>query len=125
MTRRGGGEPVEQVERRGWVGFVVTVISRRMRAATCFLMNVYLRFNQPLKFVVLRLQSERIEVFPPSLCAVGEVKTALGRSTSAHFVKGTSSEPGNYTEETAGRAKVDKWWETLQEPVAYRYKSVE
>lgn len=48
-----GKKPVEQVERRGWVGFVVTVISRRMRAATCFLMNVYLRFNQPLKFVVL------------------------------------------------------------------------
>lgn len=26
------------------------------------------------------------------------------------------------TEEKAGRAKVDKWWETPREPVAYRYK---
>lgn len=96
-------KPVEQVDRRGWVGFCCHRYFQAHARCHLFPHERVPALQSTFEIRCAVTQSERIEIFPLSF-SFGEVTIpALGQSIHAHFGKGTTTERGSYGRE--GRAR--------------------
>lgn len=119
-----GKKPVEQVDRRGWVGFCCHRYFQAHARCHLFPRECVPALQSTFEIRCAVTRSERIEIFPPIIKLRRSHPTPALSQPYAHFLVQEQPRSGEVTEEKAGRAKVDKWWETPREPVAYRYKSL-
>lgn len=123
-------KPVEQVKRKDSPWFVVTVISRRMRDATCFLLNCVPAVSPTFEWAVLcgvcgsifNWRISFVPLLPKHTCQESPVHSSTGYAFLARWRhSGLSTRKGASEERTRLRKCRNTWLKERRKSIALKF----